>query len=167
MNIKLTCAQVVAILNFYIDEKLNPVLQKSVKKHIETCEDCAKKVEEILKYRTPANIRNIQDNPELIKNLSAYIDNELDTEDNLKIKRIAVSNPNARTKLESMYKFQKLLQSAYEKTKNDYKADYSKNIISSLNEENFYITDYFKKIVVIFVCLIILIFGCFVYLFLL
>lgn len=164
MNIKLTCAQVAAIINFYIDQKLNPVLQKSVKKHLDICENCRTRVEEILKYKNTQNLQPVKENPELIKNLSAYIDNELDTDANLKIKRITVSNPGARVKLEAMYKFQKLLQSAYEKTKNNYKTDYSKNIISMLNEDNFYITDYFKKIIIIFVCLFISVLACFLYL---
>ena len=40
-------------------------------------------------------------------NLSAYIDNELDDKENIRIRKITISNPIARKDLEEMYAFKK------------------------------------------------------------
>ncbi|MBO6257076.1 hypothetical protein J6N69_03470 [bacterium] len=78
---------------------------------------------------------------------------------------MTISNPTARQKLESMYKFQKLMHSAYEKTKNDTKIDYSKNIIALLDKSEDYTTPYFRNIIIMFLLLFIAIICGFVYLY--
>ena len=47
-------------------------------------------------------------------NLSAYVDNELDNQDSIKIKKIAISNPLARQDLENIYTFKRLLHSSFQ-----------------------------------------------------
>lgn len=175
MNSNLSCNQVEALINFYIEGKLNPALKKYVDIHLESCPSCTKKIRELknillncdcLKSNNVQNdVQELEENKELIKNLSAYIDNELNTTDNMKIKKMTISNPKTREKLEKMYHFQKLMHSAYEKTKNDYKFDYSKNIMSLLTNNNEYTTTYFKKIIFLFTILTMAIFACFIYLY--
>ena len=89
-------------------------------------------------------------------NLSAYIDNELNDLDNIKIKKIAISNPLARQDLENIYSFKKFLHSSFEKTKNEMKHDYSKSIISQIQHETTYYKrqDPFHKIITTFFLLI-------------
>ena len=165
MSKYLTCSQVLSLINFYIEDKLNPKLAEYVKLHIIDCPHCKKKFQELLDilnqnktYKLNKNDKNDEKNlsSEFINNLSAYVDRELNSEENIKIKKQTVSNPDARRELEYMYKFQKLIQSAYEKTKNDYKTDYSKSVISKICNENYYTTTYFKKIIILF-CIIILV----------
>lgn len=166
MNSKFTCEQVMSLINYYIEGKLNPVLRQYVDSHIAQCSACAQKFSELKEVYLRYGSYNQSDNgdvsqeaqdsdKELLKNLSAYIDNELNIVDNIRIKKITVSNPNARKKLETMYNFQKLLHSAYSKTKNDIKADYSKNIISVItNLPEDYTTTFFNKLIILFIILL-------------
>lgn len=172
MNKELTCSQVSALLNFYIEDKLNPRLKEYVNLHLKNCPVCRKKAEELQKIlnvfncdkdtvRRPEKVMA----PEIRKRLSAYIDNELSFDENIKIKKLTVSNPAARKELETMYKFKKIMQSAYEKTRNDSKYDYSKNVITKIRDMNEYSTTYFYKLAAVFTALILAILAGFVYLY--
>ncbi len=171
MNKELTCNQVSALINFYLNGRLNPRLKQDFDNHLTKCITCRKKVEELKKIMSKFNhTENEEPKEELqtkfMHNLSAYVDNELNSNENIKIKKITISNPNARKELESIYKFQKLLHSAYQKTKNDSKFDYSKTIVSKIQEPLDYTTNYFLKLSIGFVALIMAIIGGFVYLYL-
>jgi len=98
-------------------------------------------------------------------NLSAYVDNELDAEQNIKIKKLTMVNPSVRKNLEDMYKFRKILFAAFERSKYRLKKDYSKNIAAKISNENYYTTTYFKKIAVLFAAIISAIIGGFIYLY--
>ena len=121
MNKNLTCSQVLALINFYIDNKLNPTLKEYIDMHLLNCPNCRKKFEELKNIIQKYSNNSTQEQPllskEFIHNLSAYVDNELDSGENIKIKKQTVANPHARRELEYMYKFQKLMQQAYEKTR--------------------------------------------------
>lgn len=172
MNKDLTCSQVSALINFYIENKLNPRLREYINLHIAKCPACKKKIEELQKilktYRKKETQRKEQEQtiaPEFISSLSAYIDNELNANENIKIKKMTISNPTARKELETMYKFKKVLHSAYEKTKNDSKYDYSKAVINQIQDGVEYTTSYFYKLAAIFVVLITAIIIGFLYLY--
>ena len=145
MNNQLTCEQVTALLNFYIEDTLSSKLKECVRRHLENCPECMEK------FISMQNIMNkfieIQneeiENPYATKqyedfksNLSAYVDNELNNIDSIKIKKIAISNPLARQDLENIYTFKKLLHSSFEKTKNELKNDYSKTTICQFKHDN-------------------------------
>lgn len=168
MDKNFNCSQIEVLMSYFAQGKLAPSLIKYIENHINSCPECKKKFEKINNrtqygntfYNKKANNENI-----LIGNLSAYIDNELETSENVKIKRMTISNPTARQKLESMYKFQKLIHSAYEKTKNDTKIDYSKNILAMINQQEDYTTTYFRNIIIMFLLLCIAIVCGFLYLY--
>jgi len=168
MDIHFTCAQVETLINYYFDGKLAPSLSEFITEHIKNCPKCRKKFEQLQKtipqYQDKSKIRREPDK-ELIGSLSAYMDNELETYENVKIKKMTISNPSARQKLESMYKFQKLLHSAYEKTKNDTKFDYSKNVMATIYKTSEYSTLYFRSIMVVIVLLLVAIIIGFIYLY--
>lgn len=165
MQNQLTCEQINALLSFYAENKLSDKLSEYVRIHLESCPDC---MEKYLKMKNMLNkFMDIQDreifNPYATKqyqdfknNLSAYIDNELNDFDNIKIKKIAISNPLARQDLENIYTFKKLLHSSFEKTKNELKNDYSKSVINQLEHEdtNDKSTDPFWKLVISFFVMI-------------
>lgn len=170
MEIFLNCKQIESLINLYINDKLDPYLKIAIENHISKCSKCKKKIEQLqnvlFQYRKSEENKTKKDNDiELVKNLSAYIDNELETTENVKIKKITILNPDARKKLESMYNYQKLLHSAYERTKSNIKFDYSKNIISVLNDSYNYTTNYFRNIMIMFLIIIIAIICGFVYLY--
>ena len=145
MQNQLTCDQVSALLSFYVEDKLSSKLSEYVRQHLENCPAC---MEKYLQMKNMLNkfmeIQNEElENPYATKqyedfkaNLSAYIDNELNNFESIKIKKIAISNPLARQDLENIYTFKKLLHSSFEKTKSDFKNDYSRNIICQLQQKN-------------------------------
>lgn len=94
MKKDLTCNQVSALINFYIEGKLNPRLREYINLHIQKCPVCRKKIQELTKilnnYKQQKNTKENQEEPlnfEFINNLSAYMDNELSSSDNIKIKK--------------------------------------------------------------------------------
>ena len=174
MNKNLTCDQVLSLINFYIAGDLNDRLKDYVENHISHCRNCKKKVEDL--KRILIKYENIKDeiikehnegilNPNFISSLSAYIDKELSPEDNIKIKKLTISNPSIRKQLEELYKYQKIIQSAYEKTKSGAKFDYSKGVIANVLNKNDYTTVYFNRLMILFSLLIISIVACFIYLY--
>lgn len=172
MNKNLTCNQVSALLNFYIEGKLSPRLKEYINLHLEHCPSCKKKVQQLQKILLPYKTMkqstsepNIKQDKSMIDKLSAYMDNELNQNDNIKIKKMTISNPIARKELESMYKFKKIIHDAYEKTKNDAKLDYSKAVMNEIQDSGEYTTTYFYKLSAIFVVLITAIIIGFIYLY--
>lgn len=172
MNKELTCNQISALINFYLNRRLNPRLKQDFDKHLAKCTECRKKVEELQKIMSKFKASKTEQPPkevmemDFINNLSAYVDNELNANQNIKVKKMTISNPNARKELETMYKYKKILHSAYEKTKNNSKFDYSKTIVSKIQEPQDYTTNYFLKLSIGFVAIIIAILGGFIYLYL-
>ena len=69
------------------------------------------------------------------KNLSAYIDNELSEEENVKIRKYAIGNKKARKELEDTYHIRKLMRNSFKKNKSETKPDFSKNIMKQINTE--------------------------------
>ena len=68
--------------------------------------------------------------------------------------------------IETMYKYKKFMHSAYEKTKNSSKYDYSRDIIANLQDNTDYTTNYFYKLIAAFFVILIMIISGFVYLYL-
>lgn len=173
MNKELTCNQVSALISFYIKGKLNSKLKEYVDLHLEHCPNCRKKItdlQNILKEfsKEPQQSQTPQDdviNYDFKNRLSAYVDNELNLKENIKMKKLTISNPNARKELEEMYKFQKAMGNAYNKTKNDFKFDYSRDILHKLQEGKEYTTNFFYKLVAMFILLVTVIIGGFIYLY--
>lgn len=149
MHHELTCNQVNALLSFYLDNRLNETLKQYVAKHLEKCPKCKKKYEELCKmlnkkFQPPADAVEPETKEQYLtrqytdfrRNLSAYIDNELDDDENIKIKKITISNPLARQDLEKIYTYKKLIHSAFEKTRNDFKDDYTKSVIENISRQS-------------------------------
>lgn len=167
MTANLTCAQVSALLSFYIDNKLSSQLKQFVDAHLEVCPSCRAKLEalksmvkslkevhEKIATMEPAQKEspsNTQYN-NFKMNLSAYVDNELSDSENIKVKKYIISNPKARQELEQMYTLKKALHNSFDKAKSDVKVDYSKFILKRLDiQEEVYGPDSFAKVVALFV----------------
>lgn len=173
MSANLTCTQVSALLSFYIEDKLSIQLKQFVESHLEVCPSCRAKLEALtnmvnslkeihekiaaIKSREEGGTENTV-NPQIEvfkENLSAYIDNELDDEDNLKIKKYIVSNPKARRDLENMYHLQKTLHTSFERTRNDVRDDFSRHVLKRIDiQEEIYGPDSFAKVVALFIIIL-------------
>lgn len=167
MNINLTCSQISALLPFYIDDKLSEKMKEFVETHLKYCAECRKKVD--LQRKMKESVKVAQKSiatykarqekfceklkqDELRQNISAYIDNELKDDENIKVKKLIISNPDARLEFDNMYKLKKSLNSSFEKTKNETKVDYTKAIFREIDfREEILENDIFERVVAIFV----------------
>lgn len=139
------CQQVQTLLEFYINGKLSPILTNAIEFHLNICTECRKKYFEMQnicskdKNTDGNNLNSDLNNKQIdnfIQNLSAYIDNELDDKDNMKIRKLAIVNTEARQKLEDILYFRQILQSSVDKTKNKLKKDYSGDTINHILNSN-------------------------------
>lgn len=150
---KLSCAQMDVLISFYIEGDLSNALKKQVEEHIKKCPTCKAKFDiiksMITDLKSSLNLESSSFNQSekfstnvtskqygLFKtDLSAYIDNELTDEENIKIKKFTINNAQARQDLEESYKLRKIMKESFNKIKNDAKQDFSKNIIRQLELE--------------------------------
>lgn len=169
MTINLTCTQVSALLSFYLDDRLNQQLKQFVKAHLDICPTCRAKFETLKKmveslkeaHKKVATVKTFDEEAsetpqysEFKANLSAYIDNELSSEENIKIKKYVISNPRARQKIDKLYEFEKTLYNSFERIKNNSKTDFSRQILKRIDvQEEVNSPDSFAKIVAIFIIL--------------
>ena len=173
---KLTCSQMDVLISFYIDGDLSNTLKKEVEAHLKKCPSCRAKFDIIKSMlsdlkncfdldddiETDINI-NTNINSEHYKsfknNLSAYIDNELPNNENIKIKKFTISNSNARKDLEENYNLRRLMKDSFRKTKSETRYDFSKNILRQLelDEDNIFGIHPALKILVGFTILVLII----------
>lgn len=164
MTVNLTCTQVGALLSFYMEDKLSNQLKQFVESHLEICPACRakyealrtmvaslkeghKKIDEIQK---PENADCYYD--EFRLNLSAYADNELSDEENIKVKKMIIANPKAREELEKLYKLKKMMNNVFEKEKNAVKLDFSKFVLKRIDiQEEVYGNDSFARVIALFI----------------
>ena len=167
MTVNLTCTQVGALLSFYLDDRLNEQLKRFVKTHLDGCPLCRAKFDAL--SNMVSSLKDVHEkistmNPEdktpvtspqyndFKTNLSAYIDNELSDDQNIKIKKYVISNPKARKELENMYNLKKSLRTSFDRARNEAKYDYSKLILRRIDiQEEIYGADSFAKVVAIFI----------------
>lgn len=170
MTVNLTCTQVSALLSFYIDDKLSAHLKQFVEEHLEVCPACRAKLEALKSMvKSLKEVHEKLNKVETAKeddsltvqynsfrtNLSAYVDNELSDEENIKVKKYVIANPKARKELENLYALKKAMQNSFERTKNDVKTDYSKLIMKQIDiHEEIYGYDSFARVVAIFVAIL-------------
>ena len=149
---ELNCNQVIALLTFFAEKKLNPKLMQSIEYHLNICPTCREKylkLQKILNNYQEIKNRIIEDDETENKpykdkqykifreNLSAYIDNELSDKENLRIKKIAIANTEARQDLENILSFREVLRDSFQKTKNNLKSDLSELTVNQLYKRNF------------------------------
>jgi len=144
----LTCNQVLALLTFFIENKLNKNIMQSIEYHLNICENCRERylnLRKILYNYQEISTKINENGTELYcdnqykifkENLSAYIDNELDDYENYKIKKFTVSNKLARQDLEDALIFKNLLKESYNKIKDEFKIDLSTQTINLIFENN-------------------------------
>lgn len=151
---KLTCAQMDVLISFYLEGELSSNLKTQVEEHMKNCAGCRTKFEIIKSMlKDLKNSLDIDDEVQLKKNdeyktkttssqyrifknnLSAYIDNELNSDENIKIKKFTINNENAKQELQDNYNIKKLLSDSFRKTQNEARHDFSRSVLRQLELE--------------------------------
>ena len=147
----INCSQFEGLLSFYLNDDLNDNLKCAFEDHMKNCSTCnmrysvIKSLIEDIKAAYNDIIENksmpkeIEESTELNYNisldnmlnteLSAYIDNELDEDRSVKIRRDIITKPALRKKIEKLYNLRKVITNSMNEQKNKIKTDYSKEVI--------------------------------------
>lgn len=148
---EITCLQMDVLISFYIEGDLSESLKEKVEEHLRECPACRAKLNIIKSLFADIKPSKKSDKKEEVystnthsshqyqffrKNLSAYIDNELPEEDNVKIRKYTISNKKARKDLEDSYNIRKLMRNSFRKTKSESKPDFSKNVMKHINSDD-------------------------------
>ena len=160
----MNCNQFEGLITFYLDDELSESLKQSFEEHMQECSACKMKykvISSIIGDIKTAYNKIINDNypqkadyvecgaehehpkypveilPDDISpiDLSAYVDNELTDDNNIRIRRSIVSKPKIRTKIEKLYKLKKILYSSFNEQKNKMKSDFSKEVLKNVDKE--------------------------------
>lgn len=146
---EITCAQMDVLLSFYIEGDLSKALKIKVEEHLKNCSSCRAKYN-IVKGMLDDLKSSVDDKEEICSansnsqyrifqnNLSAYIDNELPSDESIKIKKYTINNKKARKELEDTYNIRRLMSESFNKTKMDARQDFSRNVIRQLNPNEEY-----------------------------
>ena len=145
---EITCEQMDVLISFYIEGDLSKTLKAKVEEHLKTCSVCRAKYDIIKTMLQDLKDSLDENEPEVVtsatnsqyrlfqNNLSAYIDNELPPEENIKIKKFTINNKKARKELENTYNIRKLMNDSFHKTKSEFRQDFSKNVMKQLDLNN-------------------------------
>lgn len=173
---ELTCAQMDVLISFYLDGELSVALKRQVEEHMQACATCRAKFD-IIKSMI-ADLKNCCEvektysqseclpNPSAVSqqyrifkmDLSAYIDNELSSEENIKMKKITINNPKARQDLQDNYNMRKLMKDSFDKTKSEMRQDFSRSVLRQLEleDESNYVFNPAIKILITFTVLVLI-----------
>lgn len=155
---KITCSQFEGLISFYLNDELSDNLKQAFEEHLHTCPSChirfnmlSSIINELKDAYTQIiseeNYDDIacleigqdeteEDSDPQSSDLSAYIDNELNDEYSVKMRRNIIAKPKLRKKLEKMYNLRKIISNSFDEQKNKLRTDYSKDIIKSLNMQS-------------------------------
>jgi len=163
---EISCEQVESLMNFYLDGDLSDTLTASFERHLSHCKPCREKYEafkgiitdlresynrfgEMSTYKS-SGIKSYEEN--LNSTISAYVDNELQSSENIKIKKLIITKPEVRGKIEKIYNLKKLLKGSFESS--NLKQDYSKIILREItNPKSFPVSGKLVFTVLSLICL--------------
>ena len=147
---KLTCAQMDILMSFYLENELSQCMKEQVEEHLQNCSVCSAKydivksmvndmkenVSQPIHYSGEGSFTNTHQYNLFKTNLSAYIDNELPINENIKIKKLTINNKKARQDLEKSYSLRKVMKDSFKKAKAEARQDFSKCVLKKLELED-------------------------------
>lgn len=147
---EITCVQMDVLLSFYIEGGLSDSLKTKVEEHLKECSVCRAKLNIISSLFTDVKKKLCPEEDEVYStnihsshqyrffknNLSAYIDNELPEEDNVKIRKYTIGNKKARKELEDTYHIRRIMHDSFRKTKSESKPDFIKKVMKQVDDRN-------------------------------
>ena len=147
---KINCKQFEELIPFYINDELGENLKKAFVEHLHNCPNCHIRfnmLNSIVNDLKEAYNNLVFDSNEEEKikieaiteedaktnaNLSAYIDNELNDEISIQIRKNIIAKPILRKKIENLYNLRKMITNSFNKEKNSLKSDFSKDVIKRI-----------------------------------
>lgn len=151
---KITCKQFEELIPFFLNNELSDNLKNAFIEHLHNCPNCHLKfnmLNSIVNDLKDAYNKLMCDSPteddsiidisaentsnefsDIHNNLSAYIDNELNDDINVQIRRNIISKPALRKKIEKLYNIRKLMSDSFNDEKSRLKTDFAKNIVKNL-----------------------------------
>ena len=141
------CSQMDILLAFYIEGDLSENLKNQVEEHLRGCDTCRAKYNILLSlFNDLKEVKELHNDEkgmtshyrQFKSNLSAYVDNELSQDENIKIKKYAICNKKAKEELENVYRIRRLMKDSFFKTKTASNKDFSKPVLKNLNLDTNY-----------------------------
>ena len=151
---KITCKQFEELIPFFINDELSENLKNAFVEHLHNCPNCHIKfnmlnsiVNDLKDAYNQLIFESNSDSDEIIDivaeeeteelseqnaNLSAYIDNELNDDVNIQIRRNIISKPALRKKIEKLYNIRKLMTDSFNDEKNRLRTDFSRDIVKKI-----------------------------------
>lgn len=134
---KITCSQFEGLISFYLNNELSETLKEAFEEHLRECPTCHIRYNMLSSIITDLkdayNQIIVEEDDIQLRELSAYIDNELDDEVSVKMRRNIIAKPLLRKKLESLYNLRKIMNNEFDAQKNKLRNDYSKSIVRGLD----------------------------------
>lgn len=145
----LTCNKIQALLSMYIDHKLDTDLEASVGLHLASCNRCQRKYLELKsmisslrnsykKIKEEVYTNNYQsvnlnfkinEHERFKKNISAFLDNELNEVEMIEFKNYCEKMKSATDTIKPYIKLEKLLKDNYSNIQKQMPKNFSKNVI--------------------------------------
>lgn len=149
----LTCQKATSLLSIYIDGKLSGELKEKLELHLMKCPACFEKYKQMknilesLKISYENMIRefdeiettrifNIREYEKFKNNISAYLDNELSSEESLDFRKFLFKSKAAREELDSYYDLKNSIKECFQEQMNNIHINASKNIINRLRRKH-------------------------------
>ena len=152
------CKKVMSLLLLYIENKLNNEEHSFIENHFKYCESCYSKyieMKDIVKNlhfeyekllqefdKVEANKEfNIREYEKFYRNISPYIDDELNYDDCIKFRKYLLKSKSGRRDLANAYNLKNSIKNSVAMFKDNLNINFSKKIIKKLKEENQYSFD--------------------------
>lgn len=162
----LTCKKAASLLSIYIDGKLSGELKEKLELHLMKCPACFEKYKQMknilenLKISYEKMIRdfdeiestrifNIREYEKFKNNISAYLDNELSSEESLDFRKFLFKSKAAREELNSYYDIQNSMKEAFQEQMNGIHINVSRNVINRLKRKNNVYSYPYQKVAII------------------
>lgn len=162
------CKKVISMIFLYIEDKLEAKEKMFVEEHLKHCEHCYSKYVEMKKIVDNLHFEyekllnefdkiestkefNIREYEQFYKNISPYIDDELNYDDCIKFRKFLLKSKNARNELASAYSLKNNIKNTTNIFKDNLNINFSKKIIKQLKNENKYSFDSIYRRAAIFI----------------
>lgn len=139
-----TCQNILNLLPLYTEGKTSDEVSMIIEEHLNSCPYCFEKYLALkdvstrikIAFENMSNADFVTEQHFVRDNISAFIDNELSSEDYMVFNQYTVNNEIVRKDLEDMMLFEENLQRSLEKNKQILEKDLSKSIVKKVKKDS-------------------------------